>query len=278
MLTSATAAVQCKMSKLVQPVTISLPSLPQALQGVRLAHLSDLHICRPRRRYQTIADRLAAEQLDLLLLTGDYIIHPGDEVDACRVLSELLSQIRPRFGAWGVFGNHDTPALCRMARDLPVRWLCNEATQVADLPLRIVGLHSDTVRRPDAIAALALGSAAGGPAARDVNTMTLMLCHYPTMLPTAADLGVDFMVAGHTHGGQCRLPTGHALVNSCDLPLGLTSGILRHRNTLCAVSRGLGEVGLPLRLFCRPHLPIYTLCRGPLPGNRCDGIHNVQPW
>ena len=106
----------------------------------------------------------------------------------------------------------------------------------------------------------------------------MLLSHYPTYLPVAADLGVDVVFSGHTHGGQCRLARQVVPFNSCDLPMDLTAGLLRHRDTLCAVSRGLGETFLPLRVLCPPQLPVYTLRRGPLPGSPTQHVENVQPW
>ncbi len=94
----------------------------------------------------------------------------------------------------------------------------------------------------------------------------------------AADLGVDLLLCGHTHGGQCRLPTGHPVINSSDLPLRLTAGILRYRNTLAAVSRGIGYVGVMPRMFCKPHLPVYTLRRGTPPGEYTETLQNLRPW
>jgi predicted MPP superfamily phosphohydrolase len=105
-----------------------------------------------------------------------------------------------------------------------------------------------------------------------------MLSHMPHFLGHAADMGMHAVFAGHTHGGQIRLPTGHALVNSTDLPLHLTSGLLRHRDTLAAVSRGVGVTRFPLRLFCPAHVPIYNLRRGPMPGEASQGIVCVRMW
>lgn len=108
--------------------------------------------------------------------------------------------------------------------------------------------------------------------------MKIALAHYPTVLPIAADLGFDLLVSGHSHGGQIRLPFAKALINSMDWPLRLTSGILRHRQTLCVISRGLGENGLPLRMFCPPHIPLISFKRGPTPGMPTDDVQMLQPW
>ena len=111
--------------------------------------------------------------------------------------------------------------------------------------------------------------------------LRLMLAHYPSWISTAADLGVHLLFAGHTHGGQIRLPNGRALTNACDLPLGMSCGVLRHRDTLVAISRGLGEVGFffnTFRAFCPAHVPVYTLRRGPTLGQSTPRVVKVLRW
>ncbi|NJL30313.1 MAG: hypothetical protein HC898_01045 [Phycisphaerales bacterium] len=108
--------------------------------------------------------------------------------------------------------------------------------------------------------------------------LRLLLSHYPTYLPTASDLGADVMFSGHTHGGQMRLPWWGAMYNSSDLPLKLSAGVLRYRDTLAVVTRGLGETFIPLRIFCQPHWLVCTLKQGPLPGQGDRHIQNVIPW
>jgi len=67
-------------------------------------------------------------------------------------------------------------------------------------------------------------------------------------------------------------------VNCSSLPRHLTSGILRHRNMLMAVSRGIGSRPMVPRLFCHPHVPVYTLRKGPMLGQFTEGIDNVKRW
>src|SRR5690606_9713096 len=109
--------------------------------------------------------------------------------------------------------------------------------------------------------------------------LRLLLAHHPSVFPTAADLKVDIQFSGHTHGGQIRVPFKGALLNACDLPLSMSAGLLRHRDTLVCISRGLGEVGFPRhRLFCRPHAPVYTVRRGSMPGRYTEHLELLRSW
>ena len=260
---------------LIEPVDLSLPDLPSDLIGLRIAHLSDLHVIGRRRRHERLLADVARARPDLVLLTGDYMNAKGHEPEAIELLHRLCGCMQPRHGIYGVFGNHDSRALAIAAAELPVNWLQNTAVRLDSLPIEIVGLEflDFGFASPDTVEALA---ACSGPG--EATGIRLMLCHFATWLPTAADMGIDLMFSGHTHGGQCRLPGRRALINRCDLPLRLTSGLLRHKDTLCVVSRGLGEGRIPLRTFCRPHVPVLTLRRGPMPGQMTERIDNVRPW
>src|SRR5690606_18514581 len=98
---------------LIEPEDLPLPALPQELDGLRVAHLSDLHVSvqRPhRRRLDRLANQLTALRLDLVFLTGDYMHEPGDEAEAHAALRALTERLRPSIGVFGVFGNHDSDA------------------------------------------------------------------------------------------------------------------------------------------------------------------------
>ncbi len=267
---------------MIEPVTLSLPHLPPGLEGLTIAHVSDLHIRRRRPRFRRVAALLGDLDADLCFFTGDYMSVPGDEAVSLSVMEEILDRIRPRLGSYGVFGNHDSADLRRQFDRLPVHWLNNSSVWLDSLPVRILGFHCQKHIWPDSVATL---SSLHKHSAQPVNSqpgdrphVEILLCHFPTFLPTAADMGIDLMFSGHTHGGQCRLPGRRAIINSTDLPADLSSGLLRHKDTVCAVTRGLGETLIPMRLFCPPHLPVYTLCCGPLPGRRTPHIENVVPW
>jgi len=262
---------------LIHTVPLTLPRLPAAAQGLRVAHLTDLHVSRPRGRFRALLQAVDQLDADLVLLTGDYMSDPGHEPAAMTVLRALCDRLHPRLGTFGVFGNHDTHVMRDMARDLPVRWLNNEIERVADGAVELLGFENERHKTPDTLKLLEdMRKDAARPGAP--TPLRLLLSHYPTMLPIASELDVDIMFSGHTHGGQWRLPRRLALYTSCDLPGDLCAGVLRHRDTLGVVSRGIGETWIPLRILCPPHLPLFELHRGPLPGVHTDHVENVQPW
>lgn len=265
--------------RLIQHVDLSLPRLPVQLEGVRIAHLTDIHIRHDRPRHGEIIDALEFAKPDLVFLTGDYMSWPGDEPASARVLERIITLAHAKLGVFGVFGNHDTPELHDACARLPIRWLDDEAVVMPEHHLELLGMNMHHRREPDGVATMiALDRERQKHASDHHPRLRLMLSHLPYTLPTAADMGVDLMFAGHTHGGQWRLPGANALVNSTDLPLRLTSGILRHRDTLCVVSRGLGEVRFDIRFFCPPHLPIYTMRRGAMLGGHTPEIMNLVRW
>ena len=265
---------------LIEPVDLSLPSVPATLDGTRIGHVSDLHVVRNRRIYERLINQLASVRLDLLLLTGDYMTARRDESAAVEVLSSLLQRLRPSLGCFGVYGNHDNANLRERLTSLPVTWLEDGFVALEDKPIDLLGFNAGTLTPPDALALLNNRGAKRGQSQGEGERVRIALCHYPQMVATAADLGADILFAGHTHGGQIRLPGGRALVNSTrrDLPVALSSGLMRHQNTLLAVTRGVGTRTLPLRLFCPPHVPVYTLRRGVLAGQYTDSVEMLRRW
>ncbi len=319
-------------------VTLTLPSLPSSLDGLRIVHISDLHCARLTSRHdQLIAELQALGPIDLAFFTGDYMNHPGDEPVAQQLVLRLLEVLTPRYGTFGIFGNHDSIAMRERLQNAPIHWLNNQAMRLSvnNATVEVMGFAGDRFTRPDAAALLmnrstlpatdisnthnpgdinatrpvpeqthqrdattggvrerflpciapetsplphGRGSLNPSPCVYPRPALRLLLSHYPTYLPTAADLKVDVMFSGHTHGGQLRLPFYGPLYNSSDLPLSLSSGLLRCRNTLAAVSRGLGETFLPIRCFCPPQLPVYELHHGPMPGSDSWSLQNIRPW
>lgn len=274
-----------RRGSLVEQVTVAVPGLPAAVEGLRIAHISDLHVSRWEKaawNWKALGQGIEA---DVVFLTGDYMNHEGDEEATVQRLSELMEKVRSRLGCFGVFGNHDTVKLRRMLAGLGVRWLVDEVVVLAEVGLEIWGLGSDRVRWPDLPRLLEGaplewqgGVFEGGLARGRADRLRVMLAHHPFYLPVAAELGMHLVFSGHTHGGQIRLPGAWALYNSTDLPLHLTAGILRCRSTLGLVCRGLGWTFLPVRVFCRPHIPIYRLISAAVGAEDDWTVRSVRRW
>lgn len=266
----------------IEPTDLALPHVPPALDGIRIAHVSDLHVRHHRRIYERMINQLANVRLNMLVLTGDYMTSPGDEKAAVDVLARLTDRLHPAVSCFGVFGNHDSNDLREAVNDLPVVWLQDEVVAVESLPIDVLGMNASNRTSVDvvAVAQSLAGRFCSGTESGAANEQRLRiaLSHFPQFATIAADLGADVIFSGHTHGGQIRLPGGRALVNSCDLPNRLTSGVLRHQNMMLAISRGVGTRVLPLRLFCPPHVPLYTIHRAALMGRYTDDIDVLLPW
>lgn len=268
---------------LLDPLTLRPPRLPAELAGLRLLHITDLHIRKPGKRLARLLAELqspAYEGCDLLLVTGDVMHGPGHESAALDYLGQLIDAARPRYGAFGSFGNHDSDAFIEAATSgagtggadaatsggghLPITWLRDAAHRMADLPINLLGLRCSRTDRAGDLPAALLDEAydpAGAAGAAESQRLRILLSHYPTWLIPAAEVGIDLVFSGHTHGGQIRMPGGRTLYNSCpDWPLNQSCGVVQHLQTLQVISRGLGESNVPgLRIFCKPHAPLITL-------------------
>jgi predicted MPP superfamily phosphohydrolase len=269
------------------------PAIPAALNGLRILHLADSHITRvlPRpSHHRQLLRALEQVQADLVVLTGDCMNHPGDELAALRALDELSHSWRSRFGALAIPGNHDTAAFVREARRLPnLRWLDQESVDYEfDLGkgralLRVVGsgfpenLMLAASRIAGAPAPCRTPSHAACPSAPKPD-FTLALTHYPTEVFVAAQLGLPLLLAGHTHGGQIRPHSAFAPHTSCDLPAHQAGGIFQLRETMLCISRGLGRAVLPIRLNCPAQAPLYTLAHGNLRNASCEALTPLLHW
>ena len=256
----------------VEPFDLVHPAVPAEFDGLTVLHLSDTHIRRTRPRpghHLALIEALQDIAVDLVVVTGDCMTHPGDEPAALAALAELRDNWNSRLGAFAIGGNHDTAAFLREARAIEgIRWLDNESADVAvaGRTLRLVGtgFPEDLLHATDQPARPA--------------DLTLTLVHYPTEIYTAARLGLPLLFCGHTHGGQIRPHASLAPHTSCDMPHNLASGVLRLCNTVLSISRGLGTAVLPLRFNCEPQAPLYTLRRGPLPGDVPDRVVIFNRW
>lgn len=231
----------------------------QADRPLRIVHLSDLHVERITPRERRMIETVDSLQPDLILLTGDYL--NLDYLSDERALQEartVLGQLHAPYGVFAVNGSVDSPPrMARLYAGLDITVLDDEIEHL-DLPvgeLYLVGI-SNIYRPRDA--EMLRGLMAQLPA----EASTVLLYHTPDLIETAAATGVDLYLAGHTHGGQVRLPFYGAVVTFSEYGKQYEAGEYRLGETILYVSRGLGleGFGLPrVRFLCPPEIALIEL-------------------
>lgn len=228
-------------------VVVTRPVLAAPVRApVRVMHITDLHGTEPGILERRVLEVLDREKPDLVVLTGD-------TTDRGSLAGErsFLAALHAPLGVFAVRGNweHWRPAADEelVYREAGITLLVDEARRVRD-DLWVVGFDDATAGAPDVERALR-----GVPS----GVATLALTHSPALFDRVAGR-VSVLLAGHTHGGQVRIP----LLPPLWLPPGsgsYTEGLYASAGSTLYVSRGLGTSMLPVRAFCRPELAVPTL-------------------
>ncbi len=245
---------------------IPIRGLAPELDGLRIVQLSDIHhgTWMSARWVQQIVDVSNSLSPDVVALTGDYV-YRGSEYAA--PVARLLAGLSPRIGTVGVMGNHDWwdgGIACREAfsrERIPLidngrRFITTDKRLVADategLCLAGVGdLWEDKCNYRSA-----LGGISGG-------MPRILLSHNPDVAEEPEFLRggyrVDLMLAGHTHGGQIRLPGFGAPVTNSRFGQKYAKDLVEGPICPVFISRGLGMTVMPVRFGVRPEIAVIEL-------------------
>jgi predicted MPP superfamily phosphohydrolase len=241
--------------------TFVLPVAGLNAARVRVLHLSDLHVMGGFEGYTDhVGQQMRALDPDLIVMTGDYL----SRADRLPLLASWLKQLpRARYGVYAVLGNHDywsgNPDGVRAAlAQAGVRVLGGACTSVdvatAAAVLRVCGTEAPW--GPDYAATVE-----GDPSVEP--TATLVLTHTPDNVYVHHEQGVTAMFAGHTHGGQFRLPFVGAIVVPSRYGRRFDEGHFVVEGAHLFVSAGVGADEPPLRLWCPPELVVVDLVGSP---------------
>jgi uncharacterized protein len=223
-----------------QPANVQRP--------IKIAHLSDLHTTRMGFRERRVLAILNKERPDVIVVTGDnFTASPRSHA----ATQALLGQLRAPLGIWVVRGNWENwrPVAdeAEFYRSTGVHFLNNEG-QPLNKDIWIAGLDDPWSGQAQMAAALT-------NAPRQM--YRLVLFHSPRLFSSAAGQ-FDLALAGHTHGGQLRLPW----IGPLWLPGGCgpyVSGWYTAKGSQMYVSRGIGTSILPVRFLARPEVAILAL-------------------
>ncbi|HTG47147.1 MAG TPA: metallophosphoesterase [Actinomycetota bacterium] len=246
-------------------------------ERLSILHLSDLHFVREDPKKSRFLATLPPA--DVTVVTGDFLAEP-EAVDAA---VGGVRPVRGRLASWFVLGSNDYYAprprnyfsyfgeeqlkrprprpgnapqlVARLGAD---GW--NDLTntrQLVDLdglPVELLGLGDAHIQRHDLRIA----------PRRSLERFGVAVMHSPDSAPETASLGYEFLMAGHTHGGQVCLPIVGALVTNCSMPRRLVAGLFRMGSAVLYTSPGLGTSKFaPFRFWCRPTATVLELVRRP---------------
>ena len=245
----------------VESVTLTLGRLAPAFHGTRLAQISDIHMggWMNAERLQRVADAALAQQPDILLLTGDYLIGHVFDANAEQSLQSLVDILAPlakSIPSFAILGNHDywtnAAAVREMLQLCNIRDLTNTVFTFSRGGESLYLCGVDDIWEGDVRIDHVLEQLPERGAA-------ILLAHEPDYADTSAKTGrFDLQVSGHSHGGQVVIPFYGAPI----LPyLGqkYPSGLYRVGDMLQYTNRGVGMLDPPVRVNCPPEITIFTL-------------------
>jgi uncharacterized protein len=249
--------------------SIRLARCPKAFEGFRIVQLSDIHIgpfmtSQEVVRYVEIANNLKA---DLVTLTGDFVTwDPTTQAPAV----EALAGLRAPFGVFGCLGNHEMwtgtqDSITRLFAARGIRILRQQRAPIAAHgdALNLIGVDFQT--RPGSRSrgkVIVRSYLQGIEPLVQPDTVNILLSHNPNSFDRAAELGVDLSLAGHTHGGQVTLEFIHPGLTPSRLITSYVRGWFEKKGSQLYVNRGIGTIGVPVRLGARPEITLFELTRG----------------
>ena len=246
-----------RMARSPEPVlrTEVFPGLPSGFDGYRILHLSDFHFDYTPELPGIVENVLKGLQFDLCVLTGDF---RGEDYGPYEESLRALEITRAALGesVYAILGNHDNLELMLRFPEMDIHGLLNEGVWLEREGDRIFlgGIDDPHYYRTHDFSAMR-------PPV-DAADFSILLAHSPDIFREAAAEGFDWMLSGHTHGGQLCLPGGFPLVAHVkNTPRAMIAGDWTFDHLRGYTSRGVGTSSVDCRLNCRPEITLHELRR-----------------
>lgn len=245
--------------------TISSERLPEAFDGYRIAHVSDLHNAEMGKDNEKLLDMLRETEPDIIAITGDIIDSRNTDIDVALQFTKDAMEIAP---CYYVTGNHEA----RVSEyDELKAGLIEQGVVVLEDATTEISLDGDTIilvglNDPSYQTDYLFGDSQtvmNGKLQEITaaeNEFTVLLSHRPELFEIYADNNMDLVLSGHAHGGQFRLPfVGGLVAPNQGLFPKYDAGLYTEENTNMVVSRGIGNSILPFRFNNRPEVILIDL-------------------
>lgn len=250
------------VAPLLVETELAVPDLPPAFDGLRISHLTDLHMSGriEQRYYDRIVEQSNKLKPDIVAITGDIV-----EREHCMSwVGETLAKLEARYAKLFVLGNHDTKANPDEIRRQMV------AADFSDVGGKAELLEWDLGSRGEQKCLVAGNEMPWFGPTPDVSpfpsrtmapdVLRLALLHTPDHFAWTQQQGFHVALAGHNHGGQIRFPLLGALVAPSKYGTRYDAGVFQNGGTAMNLSQGTSSL-TPLRYLCPPELSLLTLRR-----------------
>lgn len=251
----------------INEYVVTSEKLPEAFNGYRIAHVSDLHNAEMGEENKNLLVMLKDAKPDIIAITGDIIDSRYTEIGVALRFAEEAAKISP---CYYVTGNHEArvyeyPTLKAGLTELGVVILEDNRVKLEQSVETITLLGVDD---PSFQTDYLFGNAATVMKSKlqeltsEKDTYTVLLSHRPELFESYAESGVDLVLSGHAHGGQFRLPlVGGLVAPNQGLFPDYDAGRYTKGNTNMLVSRGIGNSIFPFRFNNRPEVILIELKR-----------------
>lgn len=222
------------------------------LAGLKIVYATDFHIAKSdTKRLNKIIEAINSQKADLILLGGDFIKGHNDlKTMSPERIAAKLRKLQAPLGVFSVLGNHDWYIGGRkmkhalQAAGIVVLENDNEVLTYNEQKFTIAGVADKITCVADLKSAL-----------RNTPEPRILLTHTPDVFPDITD-SVTLVLAGHTHGGQVKLPFIGALIVPLEHGRRYAEGFIEENNKKMIVSKGLGTSRIQVRFNCKPEIVV----------------------
>ncbi|MBS1495188.1 MAG: metallophosphoesterase [Bacteroidetes bacterium] len=273
--TSATIGVLKKDEFAVTNQNIYIENLPAELAGLRILLISDIHSgpYMNESQMKNYTDILNSYNADLILIPGDLTNSERTEVYP---FTKAFKDLKAKYGVYATLGNHDyfhdaDYVAKAVLNETPIKLMRNENTilEINNKKLLLMGMEDTRVSGANYDPVIYKYFDKTVTDAKEImkqNNLSfesipkILMYHKPYFFNDFSKEKIDLTVSGHTHGGQIVFAKlGNFNLSIAAAVSSFVEGLYKNENSNMYVSRGIGTVGLPLRLNCRPEITILTL-------------------
>lgn len=249
---------------------ITIDNLPAELRGTTITLLSDIHAGQymNEKEMREYADVINSLESDIVCIPGDFV---NFDVRDVHMLTNAFRDVKAKHGIYGSLGNHDffqdADYVSRaILNESPVQLLRNDHRSIDIKGKKIFMMGVDDTRGSGSDMSTVLNYYSGLESKlKNENTEfnsspKILLCHKPYGFDALAAKEIDLILSGHTHGGQVvPLKFGNFNMSFAATVSKYIEGIYKIGKSNMYVSRGIGSVGLPIRINCPPEITKITL-------------------